>query len=110
MGWYIQGPALGKAQFIVSEYDGKIIPCPKLFSEVPQDKALVCVVKNRLFDAAAYCFSEHEFEAFTEPGDPRPKTWLLVDKAKRFTNSQDMPSLLQRRKIREIVVDTHSFM
>jgi hypothetical protein len=82
MGWYIQGPALGKAQFIVSEYDGKIIPCPKSFSEVPDGKALVCVVKNGPFDAAAYCFNDHEFEAFTYPCDCRPKTWLLVDKQK----------------------------
>jgi hypothetical protein len=37
---------------------------------------LVCVVDNGYFQAAAYCYSQGEFDAFTEPSDLRPKTWL----------------------------------
>ena len=82
MGYYIQGPTFGKAQYIVNEYDGKIIPCPEKFSEIPEDKALISVVANPFlgFDAAGYCYSEREFVAFTSPTDNRPKTWLVMDK------------------------------
>jgi hypothetical protein len=82
MGFYIQGPLTGKAQFIVSEYDGKIIPCPKAFSQVPEGKALISVVMNGPCDAAALCFDAQEFDVFTRPDDGRPKTWLLMDKQK----------------------------
>jgi hypothetical protein len=94
MGFYIQGPALCKAQYIVSEYDGKIIPCPNAFSEIPQDKALLCVVNNGPFEAAAYCFSEREFEAFTESTDERRKTWLIMDKQKvhELTGYKERPA------------------
>lgn len=80
MGYYIQGPTFGKAQHIVSEYDGKIIPCPKSFSEIPEDKAIICVVHNSFFDAAGYCFSEREFDCFSSLTDCRPKTWVVMDK------------------------------
>lgn len=44
---------------------------------------LVCVVENGpIFDAAAYCYSEREFQNFNDPSDPRPKTWLIVPRVK----------------------------
>lgn len=82
MGFYIEGPSTSKAPFIVSEYDGKIIPQPEKFEDIPADKALICVVDNVYFEAAGYCFSAREFEAFTSPRDERPKKWLIMDKAK----------------------------
>lgn len=82
MGFYIQGPAKSKAQYIVSEYDGKIIACPKKFADIAPDKALICVVDNGAFEAAGYCFGEREFTAFSNPDDIRPKTWLVMDKNK----------------------------
>ena len=82
MGYYIQGPALGKAAFIVSEYNGKIIPCPNNFADVPEDKALISIVSNGPFEAAGYCFDAKEFEEFSDPSDHRPKTWLIMDKKK----------------------------
>jgi hypothetical protein len=80
MGYYIQGPAKCKTQYIVSEYDGKIIPTPESFGDIPQDKGLICVVNNGYFEAAGYCFSAREFEAFSSPTDNRPKTWLIMDR------------------------------
>jgi len=80
MGYYIQGPTTGKAQYIVNEYDGKIIPCPSKFSDIPDDKALISVVANMFFEAAAYCYNDREFVEFTSPTDYRPKTWLIMDK------------------------------
>jgi hypothetical protein len=36
---------------------------------------LICIVDNLMFAAAAYCYSEEEFEAFKRP-DGRQKVWL----------------------------------
>lgn len=80
MGFYIQGPAQCKAQYIVSEYDGKIIPKPKNFEDIEENMALICIVDNGPFDAAGYCFSAREFDAFSGTADIRPKTWLVMDK------------------------------
>ena len=80
MGFYIQGPALGKAAFFKSEYDAEFIEKPASFQDVPQDKAIICVVNNGPFEAAGYAFSEREFEVFAGP-DTRSKTWMLMDKA-----------------------------
>lgn len=82
MGFYIQGPSKGKAPFIVSEYDAKYLPQPHKFSDISEDKALICVVENSFFEAAGYCFNEKEFECFSDPSDRRPKQWLIMDKAK----------------------------
>ncbi len=38
----------------------------------------VCLVDNGLFKAAGVVDSEHEFEAFTQPNDHRPKLWFIV--------------------------------
>ena len=80
MGYYIEGPNKSKAEFIVSEYDGKIIPCPKEFNDIPKDKGLICVVDNGPFEAAGYCYDEREFQAFSNPKDLRPKKWLMIDR------------------------------
>lgn len=84
MGYYIQAPShLGKAQQICNAHqEAFIIPQPVSFSKVPENMALVCVVENGLFDAAAYCYNEREFKDFCNPNDPRPRTWLLMDKIK----------------------------
>lgn len=41
---------------------------------------LICVIDNSIFQAAGYCFSEREYEAFKEP-DGRRRTWLTHPKA-----------------------------
>ena len=81
MGFYIKGPQSGKAEFLKAKHDCIEIPQPKSFDEVDKDLALICVVDNGPFEAAAYCFSAGEFEAFTLPDDRRKKSWLLMDKA-----------------------------
>jgi len=84
MGRYIevQGGLFDKAQSIVNEYNGKICDQPMFLSDVPDDKALICVVKNPYFEAAGYAFNEREFLTFIDPTDARPRTWLLMDKKK----------------------------
>jgi hypothetical protein len=83
MGYYIQtkGHHNKAEQICLDNKEASIIPQPLLFDEVASGMALICVVDNGPFEAAAYCYSEKEFEAFTEP-DGRRKKWLVMDKAK----------------------------
>lgn len=96
MGYYIEVPHdTGKAQLIADgkalilvddkwrqapEYKAEIIERPASFADVPENKALICVISNPFFEAAGCCFDEREFEAFTQPDDHRARTWLLMDK------------------------------
>ena len=80
MGYYIEVPKnLNKAKQLVDMYKAEIIPQPSSFSEIPLDKALICVVSNGLFDAAALCYSPNEFQEFARPSDVRRKEWLIMD-------------------------------
>ncbi len=93
MGYYIQGPNLGKAQYLLDTYSE--------FEEVTQDEAelfqcegdvgIVVVVNNGMFDAAAFAFSDREFEEFTDMSDPRPRRFLtaprdLVEELSGYNN------------------------
>lgn len=88
MGYYIETPEpLGKAGQIVAQFGATKIPRPRDFSQIPPTQALICVVNNYHFEAAAFCYDECEFEEFDNPRDLRPKSWLLMDreKAKELT-------------------------
>ena len=82
MGYYINEPKMEaryKADALFSVYGAEpTSPTPP--SEVPPDKALVCVVENGLFDAAAFVFNDREYIDFIRP-DGRRRTWLLMDRA-----------------------------
>ncbi len=81
MGYYIQTPEnLDKVHQIAGLYGGKIVPKP-VFSDVPADKALVVVISNVIFEAAALVYDQLEFDAFHEPGDDRKKQYVLLDRA-----------------------------
>ena len=82
MGFYIQVPKnLDKARQLIELHEAFIILSnPPDFDLVPEDKALICVVSNPLFDAAGYAYSKREFEEFSNPEDLRPKIWLYMDK------------------------------
>jgi hypothetical protein len=69
-------PATGKGRKLME--DGAIIVRPEFREN------LVCVVSNGLFEAVGYCFSEKEFEVWSDPGDKRPKMWLLYEHAKEL--------------------------
>lgn len=81
MGYYIPSSVRGKAQALVNTVGACIIPEPSSFESIPTNLALICVVDNRAFEAAAYCYSPLEFKAFSDPSDGRPKIWLTMDKA-----------------------------
>jgi uncharacterized protein (DUF1330 family) len=83
MGYYIQtGMNRHKAVYLVTEFGGSIIEQPRSLSEIPADKALIVVVENPSFDAAALAFDEREFQAFVQPdsGYQRTRTFVLLDR------------------------------
>ena len=79
MGYYIETDLpTGKAdQLVATGFAGKISQ-PKDFSEVPEGQALLCVVANPLFEAAAFVYNQEEWDEFTRTDDLRPKNWLLM--------------------------------
>jgi len=83
MGYYINEtskgealPASGKAMMLIK--DGAKVVQPEF------QPNLVCVVDNGFFEAAGYCHSESEFQAFNNPTDSRPKVWLVHPEAEKL--------------------------
>lgn len=89
MGYYIEVEKnLDKASQIMGKYGATQIDKPTKFSDIPNDRALICVVNNGMFEAAGYCYDSQEYSEFSDPSDNRPKQWLLMDLelAKKLTN------------------------
>lgn len=82
MGYYIEtDQAFNKSADIRQMMPSTIsLPKPPVWSAIPEGKAVVCVVHNTFFEAAAYCYSEAELNAFINDGTTRKKEWLLVPK------------------------------
>lgn len=92
VGYYLEtGNPFGKADYLIDEDGAEVVNQPLLFSDIPEEMALICVSKNRAFESAAFIFDESEFRDFTLPNDHRPKTWLLMDlaKAKELSNFKE---------------------
>jgi hypothetical protein len=91
MGYYIQtSQPKNKAAAIKQDFDAIEVTVDEAeFFIKEQMGAVVCVVDNGPFEAAAYCYNLDEFRAFTLSEDDRPKTWLYVEdenKVKQATN------------------------
>jgi hypothetical protein len=85
MGNYLETPErMNKAEQLEKLYGAKRIEkdiAEDLIDE--QRGAVICVVKNPLFDAAAFCCSSQEFRRFNHPMDDRQKTWLFIEDRQR---------------------------
>lgn len=81
MGYYINTPMqLGKAEYLVDQHDA--IVCTQeqaraCFNDSPPTRDVVVVMNNGMFEAAGLAYDISEFEAFTDPEDSRPKTFLV---------------------------------
>jgi hypothetical protein len=85
VGYYIQtDKPTNKAQWIAAHGEGVIVGVPPAsYAEIPEGKALVVVVDNVIFESAAFCFDEDEFEAFVHeegPGASRFRQFVIVDR------------------------------
>lgn len=91
MGYYIQTEQPKNKAAAIRQELGALDITPdeaEFFLKEQMGGAIICVVDNGPFEAAAYCYNIDEFRAFNSPDDPRPKTWLLVeneDKVKELT-------------------------
>lgn len=81
MGYYIEtGTVKNKAALIQETYGAiQITQQEAEFFVNEHEGAVICVVDNGPFEAAAFCHNGDAFRAFSNPTDARPKTWLLVD-------------------------------
>ena len=86
MGYYLNStkmneplPAVGKANILAKSSGVEEVTQPKTYGEIPDSKAIICVVSNGPFEAAGYAYCEDEFKVFSAP-DSRPKRWFLMDK------------------------------
>lgn len=79
MGYYLNSIFPQKKDLVLKSFKC-FITNSLVASEVLRENkyAVVCVVDNGPFEAVAYCYNESEFEAFNEPTDNRPKTWIVV--------------------------------
>ena len=86
MGYYIEcAEPKGKAAELLDKLDAiEITPAEaEHFIKEDADAAVLCIVDNGLFEAAAYCHNLSEFRNFSRPEDDRPKTWLLAPDRRR---------------------------
>ncbi len=88
MGYYLNTtaagrnlPALGKAAMLIKECQAAPT-APLAPSQLPADQALICVVCNGPFDAAALVYDDQEYQEFSREDDRRPKMWLRMDRQK----------------------------
>jgi hypothetical protein len=71
-------------------YTAEIVTPPPAWADVPEDKALICVVSNGMFEAAGLAYSEAEYDEFRRE-DGRPRTWVLMDKQVAYQASGYKP-------------------
>jgi hypothetical protein len=78
MGYYVNPATETKESFLENEgREVQLSECKLTDSELP-----VVLVDNGFFTAAGIAYSEAELQAFTSPGDRRPKRFFMVPKVK----------------------------
>lgn len=83
MGMYVQTPAAhGKADHLIRHHGAVEVSLSSYptFDSVPEDKFLIIVADNIIFEAAAVAYCASEFAAFIDPRETRHRTYLLMDR------------------------------
>ena len=81
MGYYIEGPAIGKAQHIIDNHGGRSVTASEA-AQLVESHGVIAVKNNGRFEAAAFCFNAKEFQEFSDPYDFRPTSFVVIDRAK----------------------------
>ena len=87
MGFYIDKDSTGKTLNSLFKAD-QLIKDGAVEVEPKWQENLICVMINATFDAAAYCYSEKEFEHLKKD-DGRYKIWLTHPKAKELADYEE---------------------
>jgi hypothetical protein len=77
MGIYVNPTGMSKEDWLAQ--NGKMLIDPPKWEDVEDGSLPICLVDNGPFRAAGVCFSKQELECFTDPTDPRSKTWFMVE-------------------------------
>jgi hypothetical protein len=83
MGYYIQSTSKNQPLANKKKAEALIADGATVVEPIYQPN-LICVVENGAFDAAGYCYSQSEFEAFLDD-DGRKKTWLTHPDARELS-------------------------
>jgi hypothetical protein len=98
MGFQLPGPTKGKVDHLIETYGAeRVLRPPDAFHDIPESKALICVVDTLTYDTAHHCFSAAEMISLKE-ADFRPHTWLLMDRMKVEELSKFTTAPAERRK------------
>jgi hypothetical protein len=83
MGFQIPGPTKGKVDHLIATHGAERLPRPPhAFHDIPEDRALICVVDTKMYETASFCFSAAEMALVNDSSDFRPRTWLVMDRGK----------------------------
>ena len=83
MGFQIPGPTKGKVQYLVDRYQAVVLDRPpRVFADIPDHQAIICVIDTLQYEVASYAFSRQEFSFLDDHSDFRKRTWILMDKNK----------------------------
>jgi hypothetical protein len=99
MSFQIPGPTKGKVDHLIATYGAeRISKPPEAFHDIPESKALICVVDTVTYETASFCFSAVEMALLNDPTDFRRRTWLLMDRGKAEELSKYRTAPAERRK------------
>ena len=99
MGFQLPGPTKGKVDHLIATYGAERLPRPPAaFHDIPESKALICVVDTVTYETASFCFSAAEMALLNDSSDFRPRTWLVMDRATAEELSKYRTAHAERRK------------
>lgn len=82
MGYYIETKTLfDKTSIIQQQHGAEVISLGEARRLVADPNvAVICVISNLAFEAAAFCYDMDELEAFADKTDLRPRVWLKMNR------------------------------
>ena len=99
MGFHLPGPTKGKVDHLIATYGAERVPRPpRAFHDIPESKALICVVDTVTYETASFCFSAAEMALLNDSSDFRRRTWLMMDRATAEELSRYRTAPAERRK------------
>ena len=99
MAFHLPGPTKGKVDHLIATHGAERLPrSPTAFHDIPEDRALICVVDTVMYETASFCFSGAEMALLNDSTDFRPRTWLVMDRRKAEELSKYRTAPAERRK------------